>query len=97
MTDHDAVPVPAEELEALRRDAARYRYYRSKSEHDFDVSWDGTDEGFGPELDNAIDRAMSAPADDEIHDQPRAMALNQDDEDLHLDNAQRSRDQNKER
>jgi len=62
-----AIPVEASELEALKRDAARYRWLREKH--------DGGDEqwflygGKSDSLDEDVDRAMEAEANDE-HRQP---------------------------
>lgn len=52
----------ADELAAARKDVDRYRLYRSRPDHEFDLAWDGTDEDYGIQLDAALDEKLAALA-----------------------------------
>ena len=95
-----AVPIDAEELAALRRDAARYRWLVQVAP--VSVRLRIFDTAIDVEIDDAVDRAMFACdlvaswRDDEIHEPIKVFGFGSEyDEERALDNRERAADMNR--
>lgn len=98
----NTIQIDCEELERLRADAGRYLYLRNQNIDDgfprpgifigrIEIPNVQNAALSGEDADAAIDRAMSAPADDEQHDRTSGGEY---DEEKRLDDRARARDQN---